>query len=144
MIKTGPNDTDQLSTSVDRPRVWPLVVASVPLLRASLHLSRVIGSQGQTLQTTMSGHRPRGDEVIQRQAIEGTEHTPQTLDSLVDCLGRRIGPVWIVTSRPSVLDVVTILETLETFRPSIVNVLGVGDELRRRSVGSRHFVWRTG
>ena len=48
--------------------------------------------------------------------------------------------------RPSVLDVVPCLELLETLHMGIVNILGVGDELRRRRriVGSRHFVWRTG
>ena len=46
----------------------------------------------------------------------------------------------------SVLDVVAALELLEALRASIVDVLGIGDELRRRrrSVGSRHFEWRTG
>ena len=44
-----------------------------------------------------------------------------------------------------VLDVVMALEPLEAFRPSIVDILGIGDELRRRrSVGSRHFKWRMG
>ena len=45
---------------------------------------------------------------------------------------------------PSVLDVVPRLELLETLHTGIVNILGVGDKLRRRSVGSRHFVWRMG
>ena len=46
----------------------------------------------------------------------------------------------------SVLDVVVALEPLEALCPSIVDVLSIGDKLRRRSrsVGSRHFVWRTG
>ena len=86
------------------------------------------------------------DEVIQRQAIEGTEHTPRTLDRLVNRLGRQIGPPRIVAGTSSVLDVVVALELLEALRPSIVNVLGIGNKLRRRrrSVGSRHFEWRTG
>ena len=73
--------------------------------------------------------------------VEGTECTPRTLDSLIDRLGQQIGPVWIVTGGPSVLDVVATLESLEALHPSIVNILGIGDELRRRrrSVGSRHF-----
>ena len=142
---TGTYDPDQLTTRIDRPRVRPLVVTPVPLLRASFHLSCVIGSQRQTLQTTTSGHRPRGNEVVQGQTIEGTEHTPWTLDSLVDHFSRRIGPVQIITGGPNILDIVPCLELFETFRPSIVDVLGVRDELRRRrSVGSGHFEWRTG
>ena len=44
------------------------------------------------------------------------------------------------------VDIVAALEPLEALRPSIVDILGIGDELRRRSrsVGSRHFEWRTG
>ena len=98
------------------------------------------------LKTTTSGHRPRGNEVIQRQAIEGTERTPRTLDSLIDCLGRRISPPRIVAGNSSVLDVEAPLESLEALSASIVDILGIGNELgrRRRSVGSRHFEWRTG
>ena len=46
----------------------------------------------------------------------------------------------------SPLDVVPSFELFEALGMSIVDVLGIGDELRRRrrSVGSRHFVWRTG
>ena len=45
----------------------------------------------------------------------------------------------------SILNVEPCPELLEAFCPSIVNILGIGDELRRRrSVGSRHFEWRTG
>ena len=87
MVQTGTNDSDQLTARVDHQRVRPLIITPVLLLRVSLHLSRVVGSQGQTLKTTMSGHRPRGDEIVQRQAIKGTEHTPWTLDSLVNRLG---------------------------------------------------------
>ena len=48
-------------------------------------------------------------------------------------------------SASSVLDVVAALEPLEALSVSVVDILGVGDELRRRrSVGSRHFEWRTG
>ena len=118
----------------------------VPLLCASFHLSRVIGRQRQTLETMTSGHRPRGNEVVRRQTIEGTERTPQTLDSLVNRLSRRIGPVRIVTSATGILDIVMAFEPLEALRLSIVDILGIGDKLGRRrgSVGSRHFKWRTG
>ena len=46
---------------------------------------------------------------------------------------------------PSILDVVLCLELLEALCPSVVDILGVGDELRRRrSVGGRHFMWKMG
>ena len=97
------------------------------------------------LETTMSGHRSRGNEVVQRQTIEETERTPRTLNSLVNRLGRRIGPSRIVMSTTGVLDVVVAFEPLKALRPGIVDVLSVADELRRRrSIGSRHFMWRTG
>ena len=58
----------------------------------------------------------------------------------------RINPVGIVASDSSVLDVVPRLELLEALGASIVDILSEGNELRRRrrSVGSRHFEWRTG
>ena len=43
MVQTGTNDPHQLTTHIDCPRVWPLVIAPVPLLRASLYLSRIVG-----------------------------------------------------------------------------------------------------
>ena len=145
MIKTGPGNANQLTTSVNCPRVWPLVIAPVPLLCALFHLSRIVGCQGQTLETTMSGHRTRGDEVVQQQRIERTECTPWTLDSPVYGLSQRIRRIGIIAGGSDVLDVEPHLELFETLRTSIVNILGVGDELRRRkSVGSRHFEWRTG
>ena len=146
MINTGPDDTDQLLTSVDCPQVWPLVVTSVPLLRASLHLNRIVGHQGQMLQTTMSSHGTSRDEVVQGESIEGTESAPRTFDDLIDHFGQRVDPVWIIMGGPGILDVVLRLELLEALCASVVNILGVGDKLRgrKRSVGSRHFEWRTG
>ena len=54
--------------------------------------------------------------------------------------------VWIIASGSRVLDVVLRLEPFEALSVGIVDVLGVRDEIRRRrrSVGSRHFEWRTG
>ena len=145
MIKTSPNDTNQLSTSVDHPQVWPLVVTPVPLLCALLHLSHVVGSQRQVLETTTSGHRTRRNKVVQQQGVKGTECIPRTLYSLIYGLGRRIDRIGIIAGGPGVLDVEPRLELPEALRASIVNILGIGDKLRRRrSVGSRHFVWRTG
>ena len=42
---------------------------------------------------------------------------------------------------PDILDVVPCLELLEALHMSVVDVLGVGNELRRgrRSIGGRHF-----
>ena len=64
---------------------------------------------------------------------------------MVNDLRSWIYPIGIVASDTSVLDVVPRLELLETLGTGIVDVLSIGDELRRRrSVGSRHFEWRTG
>ena len=145
MIKAGPNNTDQLTTSIDHPQVWPLIVTPIPLLRALLHLSHIVRSQGQALETTTSGHGTRRNEVVEGETIKGSEHTPWTLHSLVDHLSRQIGPGRIVTGNPGVLDIVPRLESLEALRAGIIDVLGITDKLRRRgSVGSRHFDWRTG
>ena len=48
---------------------------------------------------------------------------------------------WDHCSSPRVLDIVPRLELLEALGTSIVDVLGIGNELRRRSrsVGSRYF-----
>ena len=118
----------------------------IPLLRASLHLSHIVGSQGQTLKTTMSSHRTRRDKGVEGKTVEGLESTSWTLDSLVNHLSRRIGPIRIIASGSGVLDIVSGLELLEALRLSIVDILGVGNKLRRRrrSVGSGHFEWRTG
>ena len=140
MIKAGSDYTDQLTTRINCRRVWPLIIAPVPLLCALLHLSCVVGSQRQTLEMTTSGHGTRGNKVVQGETIERTKGTPRTLHSLIDCLGGWITPIGIVTGGPGILDVVPCLETLKALRPGIVDVLGVGDGLRRRrSVGSRHF-----
>ena len=84
-------------TCIDCCGVQPLVVMPIPLLCALLHLSCVVGSQGQVLQMMTSGHRIRRDEVIKGQSIQGTERTPRTLYGLIDRLGQRIGRIWIVT-----------------------------------------------
>ena len=64
---------------------------------------------------------------------------------MIDDLWRWVDPVGIVPSGTSILDVVPRLELLEPLGMGVVDVLSVGDELRRRrSVGGRHFEWRTG
>ena len=52
----------------------------------------------------------------------------------------------IIASNLGSLDVVVAFEPLEALRPGIVDILGVGNELRRRgrSVGGGHFMWRIG
>ena len=145
MIKAGSDDADQLTTNVDCCQVQPLVVALVPLLSASFHLSCIVGSQGQVLQTTMSGHQSGGDEVVKGQTVKGSESTPQTLHSLVNSFSQWVDPLRIVMSGLSILDIVSCLESLEALCVGVVDILGKGNKLRRRrSVGSRHFVWRTG
>ena len=64
---------------------------------------------------------------------------------MINNLRRWIDPIGIVPGGPSVLDVVPRLELLKPLGTGIVDVLSIGDELRkRRRVGSRHFEWRTG
>ena len=98
------------------------------------------------LETTVSSHRPTGDEVVQGQPVEGPLQTPWTLHSLEDVFGCRITPTWIVASTSRVLDVVGGFEPLEALHPSVVNILGEGDESRRRrrSVRSSISMWRMG
>ena len=145
MVQTHTNNPNQLVTSIDCCGIRPLVVAPVPLLRASLHLSCIVGSQGQMLKTTTSGHGTRRNEVVERKPIKGPKRIPRTLYSLVNRLSQRIGSIRIIMGGPSILDIVSCLELFETLHPGVVNILGIGDELRRRrSVGSRHFEWRTG
>ena len=58
MIKTGTNDTDQLSTSVNDFQPWTLVIMLVPFLGAMTHLSGIVGSEGNMLEMAMSGNGP--------------------------------------------------------------------------------------
>ena len=146
MVDSGSDNTDQLPTNVDRLRACPLVVVPIPLLRAMLHLCHVVGSQGQRLETTTSSYGTSRDKVVQRERVEGPGSTPRTLHGLVDHFSQRVNAVGIVASGPCILDVVSHLELLEALRVSIVDILGVGNKLGRRgrSIGSRHFEWRTG
>ena len=86
MVQTSTHDPDQLTTRIDRLGVWPLVIAPIPLLCTLLHLSHIVRSQGQALETTTSGHGTRRNEVVEGETIKGSEHTPWTLHSLVDHL----------------------------------------------------------
>ena len=145
MVDPHPNHTNQLPTYVNHLWWRTLIVSMIPLLRAAFHLRHVVGSQGKTLETAASGYGPRRDEVVQWERVEGPESTTRTLDSLVDGFGQRVDPVWIIASGPHILDIVPRLELLEALGAGIVDILSVGDELRRRrSVGSGHFEWRMG
>ena len=73
MVQPRTHYPNQLVTDVDCLRVRPLVVTPVPLLRASFHLSRVVGRQGQMLETMMSGHRPRGN--VEQAVVYSTSTT---------------------------------------------------------------------
>ena len=145
MVNPRPHNTDQLTGDVDRLRTGTLIVPTIPLLRAAFHLRRIVGRQGQALEAATSSNGARRNEVVQGQRVEGSKGAAGTLHSLIDRLGQRIRRIWIVTGSMGVLDVVLGLELLEPLRMGVVNVLGVGDEgRRRRSTGSRHFVWRMG
>ena len=86
----------------------------------------------------MSSYGPTGNEVVQGQTVESPLRTPQTLHSLEDGLGSWIRSTRIIVSTSHVLDIVGGFEPLEALCPGVVNVLGKGDESRRRrrSVGS--------
>ena len=146
MVQTSTNDTDQLMTGVYRHRRWPLLIAPVPLLHTVLHLCRIIRSQGQTLEATTSSHGSTGDEVVQGQPIKGPLRTTRTLRSLEDVFGYRVDPPRIIASASGVLDIVGGFEPLKALHPGVIDILGEGDKSRRRrrSIGSRHFEWRTG
>ena len=45
----------------------------------------------------------------------------------------------IIPGALGILLVVDGLELFEALYPGIIDILGIGDELRRRSVGGRHF-----
>ena len=141
MVDPRPDDTDQLPTYVDRLQTQPLIITAIPLLRAAFHLCCIVGHQGKTLEATTSSDRPRGDKVVEGKRVEGPESASQTLHGLIDGFGGGVNAVGIVASSSRILDVVLCLELLEALRASIVNVLSVGNELRRgrRSVGGRHF-----
>ena len=132
MVDPCTNDSDQLMADVDHLQICALVVMPIPLLRTTFHLRSIVRGQGQMLETTTSRNGARRDEVIQRQQVEGPESATRTLDSLVDNFGGGIKAVGIVASGPRVLDVVPHLELLEALGASIVDVLGVGNELGRR------------
>ena len=112
MVQTGTDDTNQLITGVYCCRSRPLLIVPFPLLHTAFHLCRIVGSQGQTLETMMSSDQATGDEVVQRQPVEGPLRTPWTLHSLEDSFGCWISPTRIVASNPHILDIIGGFEPL--------------------------------
>ena len=140
MVKTGTDDTHQLTAGINNIQPWTLVIALVPFLGTMMHLDGVVGSKGETFEMTASSNSPCLNKVLKGETIKSPLGTSRTLRGLVDVFSLRIGPTWIVTSGPGVLAVVIGLKPLEALHLGIVDVLGEGDESRRRrSVGSRHF-----
>ena len=146
MVQTGPDDTHQLMADIHDLQTHPLVVVFVPFLGATTHLCCIVGSKGKALEMTVCRNSPHLNKVLKGKTIEGSFQTTGTLCSLVHVFSARICPARIVTSGTSVLAVVGSFELLEALCLGIVDILGKGDENRRRrgSIGSRHFVWRTG
>ena len=95
---------------------------------------------------TMSSDQSRGDEVLKREHIEGPLWTTGRLDGMVNVFCHWVSPLRIIVGSPGVLLVEDGLVPLEALHIGVVDILGKGNEIRRRkrSVGSRHFVWRMG
>ena len=60
----GRDQSDQLLTGVNNLRPRTLVIAFVPFLGATTHLSGVVGSEGNMLEMAMSGNGPCLNEVL--------------------------------------------------------------------------------
>ena len=91
-----------------------------------------------------SSDRSRSDEVSKGESLEGSLRAARRLDSVVDVFCHQVSPSLIIASNPSILLVVDRMELLEAFCVGVVDVLSIGHKRSRRSVGIRHFVWRTG
>ena len=117
----------------------------VPLLCAVFHLCHIVGCQGQALEAMTSSDGPRGDETLKRESIESLLRTSGTLDGIIDVFSCWVGPPRVVIGGTGVLLVEDGFVLFKALHLGVVDVLGKGDESRRRgrrSVGSRHFVWR--
>ena len=145
MIQTGPNYTNQLSTSVNNVQPRTLIVTLIPFLGAVSHLGGIVQSKGKTFEMMMSGNGPRLNEVLKGKAIKGPFGTAWTFGCLVHIFGSRASPSQIVASSTSILVIIRSLKLLEALHLGVIDILGEGDKSgRRRSIGSRHFKWRTG
>ena len=87
----------------------------------------------------------RGDEILKGECVKSPLRTPGTLDGIVDVFHHQVSPLQIVASSLGVLLVEDGLVLFEPLCLGVVDILGKGNESRRRrSIGSRHFVWRMG
>ena len=96
------------------------------------------------LGVTTSSDESQSDEVLEQESIKGPLQATTTLDSVVDIFGCQVGPPRIVAGGTGVLLVEDGLVLLKALHLGVVNILGKGNESRRRSIGGRHFVWRMG
>ena len=145
VVQPSTDHSDQLMTGVNNFSPWPLVVMLVPLLCAAFHLCCIVGCQGQALEATTSRNQSGSDEVLERERVEGLLRAATQLDGIVDLFCCRVCALWIVSGAASILLVEDGFVLFEALRLGVVNVLGEGDESRRRrNIGGRHFVWRMG
>ena len=115
-----------------------------PSVHASSHLRHIVGSQRQVLEMMASSHGPGLNKILQGKTVKGPLRTSRTFGSLVDVFSTRIWPMRIVASGTGIPTIVRGFEPLKALHPGVVDILGEGDKWRRRSIGSRHFVWRMG
>ena len=80
----------------------------------------------------MRSHQSRGNKVVKGKTVKGMESTPWTLNSLIDYLSQRVGPVQIIMSGSGILDVVPYLELLEALHLGVVRIGSKRDQSRRR------------
>ena len=82
---------------------------------------------------------------MERERIEGPLGTPAQLDGIVDIFHHQVGTTRIIPGATGIVLIEDGPVLFETLHLGIIDILGEGDESRgRRSVGSRHFVWRMG
>ena len=144
VVQPCPHHSDQLMTGVDNFWPRPLVVMPVPLLHAAFHLRHIVRHQGQMLETMTSSDQSQSDEILERECVEGPLQTTRTLDSVVYIFCHWVGPPWIIMGSPGILLVENGLVPFEAFHLGVIDILSEGNKSGRRSIGSRHFVWRTG
>ena len=73
VVQTSTNNTDQLLTKINRLRPQTLIVMVIPFLGTSLHLGGIVGSEGETLEMTMSRDWTQCHEVLKGETPHVTE-----------------------------------------------------------------------
>ena len=145
VVKPDTDATNQLMTQVNNLWPFPLVIAIIPLLHIVGHLDIIVQYQGKVFEVTMSSDGSWDDEILEGKLLKLPLRTPRILNLVINNLQDRIRQVGIIANSTSVPLVVQGLELLESPYSSVVRIGSVGDKARRwKSVGSRHFVWRTG